>query len=152
MSPGFSESMRKVRALRRRPPAPLWLIQFPRHQEVLVYTIPEAGMVGETEQSLQQKGVPYVVGRCSYDASARGRIVGDSNGFLKFLFRRGHMRLLGVHALGEQATELVHIGLVAMLRSSTSEIFAEACFNTPTFGELYKLAAIDAERAAAEDS
>jgi hypothetical protein len=60
------------------------------------------------------------------------------------------MRLLGVHALGEQATELVHIGLVAMLRSSTSEVFSEACFNTPTFGELYKFAAIDAERAATE--
>src|SRR5713101_2959215 len=112
-----------------------------------VFTIPEVGMAGETEQSLQQKGVPYVVGRCSYDASARGRIVGDSNGFLELIFRRGDMRLLGVHALGEQATELVHIGLVAMLRSSTSEIFAEACFNTPTFGELYKFAAIEAERA-----
>jgi NAD(P) transhydrogenase len=62
------------------------------------------------------------------------------------------MTLLGVHALGEQATEIVHIGLVAMLRSSTSEVFAEACFNTPTFGELYKFAAIDAERADAEDN
>jgi len=62
-------------------------------------------MVGETEQSLQQKGVPYVVGRCSYDSSARGRIVGDTHGFLKLIFRRGDMTLLGVHALGEQATE-----------------------------------------------
>ena len=62
------------------------------------------------------------------------------------------MRLLGVHALGEQATELVHIGLVAMLSSSTSEIFAESCFNRPTFGELYEFAAIDAERAASEDT
>jgi len=109
-------------------------------------------MVGETEQSLQQKSVPYVVGRCSYDANARGRIVGDANGFLKLIFRRGDMRLLGVHALGEQATELVHIGLVAMLRSSTSEVFSEACFNIPTFGELYKFAAIDAERAATENT
>ncbi len=106
---------------------------------------------GETEQSLQQKGVPYVVGRRSYNATVRGRIVGDTHGFLKLIFQRGDMRLLGVHALGEQATELVHIGMVAMLGSSTSEIFAEACFNTPTFGELYKFAAIDAERAAAED-
>jgi NAD(P) transhydrogenase len=126
--------------------------EFPDVLPTGVYTIPEVGMVGETEQSLQQKGVPYVVGRCSYDASARGRIVGDTHGFLKLIFRRGDMTLLGVHALGEQATELVHIGLVAMLRSSTSEIFAEACFNTPTFGELYKFAAIDAERAASEDS
>ena len=62
------------------------------------------------------------------------------------------MLFRSVHALGEQATELVHIGLVAMLSGSTSEIFAEACFNTPTFGELYKFAAIGAERAASEDS
>ena len=126
--------------------------EFPDVLPTGVYTIPEAGMVGETEQSLQQKGVPYVVGRRSYDASPRGRIIGDTHGFLKLIFRRGDMRLLGVHALGEQATELVHIGLVAMLSGSTSEIFAEACFNTPTFGELYKFAAIDAERAASEDS
>jgi NAD(P) transhydrogenase len=126
--------------------------EFPDVLPTGVYTIPEAGMAGETEQSLQQKGVPYVVGRRSYDATVRGRIVGDTHGFLKLIFRRGDMRLLGVHALGEQATELVHIGLVAMLRSSTSEIFAEACFNTPTFGELYKFAAIDAEGAATEDS
>jgi NAD(P) transhydrogenase len=122
--------------------------EFPDLLPTGVYTIPEVGMVGETEQSLQQKSVLYVVGRCSYDATARGRIVGDANGFLKLIFRRGDMRLLGVHALGEQATELVHIGLMAMLRCSTSEIFAEACFNVPTFGELYKYAAIDAETAA----
>jgi NAD(P) transhydrogenase len=122
--------------------------EFPDVLPTGVYTIPEVGMVGETEQSLQQKGVPYVVGRYSYDATARGRIVGDANGFLKLIFRRDDMRLLGVHALGEQATELVHIGLVAMLGSSSSEIFTEACFNTPTLGELYKFAAIDAERAA----
>jgi NAD(P) transhydrogenase len=102
-------------------------------------------MVGETEQSLQQIGVTYVIGRCSYGATARGRIVGDANGYLKLIFSRGDMRLLGVHALGEEATELVHIGLVAMLSRSTSEVFSEACFNTPTFGELYKFAAIDAE-------
>src|SRR6266853_318926 len=126
--------------------------EFPDVLPTGVYTIPEAGMVGETEQSLQQKGVPYVVGRRSYDSIARGRIIGDTHGFLKLIFRRGDMRLLGVYALGEQATELVHIGLVAMLSGSTSEIFAEACFNTPTFGELYKFAAIDAERAASEDS
>jgi len=126
--------------------------EFPNVLPTGVFTIPEVGMVGETEQSLQRKEVPYVVGRCSYDATARGRIVGDANGFLKLIFRRGDMRLLGVHALGDQATELVHIGLVAMLTSSTSEIFAEACFNIPTFGELYKHAAIDAETAATEDS
>ena len=96
----FEELSRKLRS------------EFPDVLPTGVFTIPGVGMVGETEQSLQQKGVAYVVGRCPYDASARGRIVGDSNVFLKLIFRRGDMRLLGVHALGEQATELVHIGLV----------------------------------------
>jgi NAD(P) transhydrogenase len=54
------------------------------------------------------------------------------------------MKLLGVHAMGEQATEIVHIGMMAMLTGSTVEVFDEACFNIPTLGELYKLASLDA--------
>jgi NAD(P) transhydrogenase len=109
-----------------------------------VYTIPEVAMVGETEESLQHKGVDYIVGRGPYKASARGRIIGDLDGFLKLLFSRKEMKLLGVHAIGEQATELVHIGLMAMLADSTIEVFEEACFNIPTLGDLYKLASFDA--------
>jgi NAD(P) transhydrogenase len=109
-----------------------------------IYTIPEASMVGETEQSLKSQGVDYLVGRADYNLSPRGRIIGDETGFLKLLFRRDDMRLLGVHALGEQASELVHIGLVALLSGSGAELFNTACFNYPTLGDLYKYATYDA--------
>jgi NAD(P) transhydrogenase len=114
-----------------------------------VYTIPEVSMVGETEESLERAGVDYIVGRGPYLSSARGRIIGDSDGFLKLLFRRSDMKLLGVHAIGEQATELVHVGLMALLTDSGAGVFDEACFNIPTLGALYKVAALDAMTAAA---
>jgi NAD(P) transhydrogenase len=109
-----------------------------------VYTIPEASMIGDTEEALKKANVDYVAGRGHYRLSARGQIIGDVDGFLKLLFRRSDMKLLGVHAIGEQATELVHIGLMAMLTGSSAEIFDEACFNIPTLGQLYKVAALDA--------
>ena len=109
-----------------------------------VYTIPEIGMVGETEDSLREKGVDYLVGRASYGANARGRIIGDTEGILKLLFHRADMKLVGVHAIGEQATELVHLGLIAMLTNCTAHVFDEACFNLPTLGQMYKVAALDA--------
>jgi NAD(P) transhydrogenase len=109
-----------------------------------VYTIPEVSMVGETEESLRRAGVDYIAGRGPYSSSARGRIIGDSDGFLKLLFRRQDMKLVGVHAIGEQATELVHVGLIALLAGSGVEVFDEACFNIPTLGALYKTAALDA--------
>lgn len=109
-----------------------------------VYTIPEVSMIGETEESLQHANVQFVAGRGRYGSTARGRIIGDSDGFLKLLFRREDMKLLGVHAIGEQATELVHIGLMAMLNNCDAEIFDEACFNIPTLGQLYKIATLDA--------
>jgi NAD(P) transhydrogenase len=65
-------------------------------------------------------------------------------GFLKLLFRRDDLRLLGVHVMGEQATEVVHIGLMAMMMNATAELFNRACFNYPTLGDLYKYAAYDA--------
>ena len=109
-----------------------------------IYTIPEASMVGETEASLREKGVDFVVGRSSYGDIPRGEIIGDQTGFLKLIFRRGDMRLLGVHVIGEQATELVHIGLVAMLAEAGADLFNRACFNYPTLGDLYKYATYDA--------
>ena len=111
-----------------------------------VYTIPEVSMVGETEESLKRSGVGYIVGRAPYFSSARGRISGDSDGFLKLLFRRHDWKLLGVHVIGEQATELIHVGLMALLTGSGAEVFEEACFNIPTLGALYKVAALDAMR------
>ena len=109
-----------------------------------IYTIPEVAMVGASEEDLKGQGVDYIVGRARYAESARGEIIGDSTGFLKLMFRRADMALLGVHIIGEQATELVHIGLMGMLTGCTSDLFSRACFNFPTLGDLYHDAAEDA--------
>lgn len=109
-----------------------------------IYTIPEVSTVGETEESLRTKGVEYVVGRARYNQNARGQIIGDETGFLKLLFNCSDMKLLGAHVIGEQASELAHIGLIAMLTGSGVELFNRVCFNYPTLGELYKYAAYDA--------
>ena len=109
-----------------------------------VYTIPEASMAGETEESLHQKGVRYVVGRSNYGQNSRGIIIGDSSGFLKLLFRADDMKLVGVHIIGEQASELLHIGLTAMLMEANSDLFIRTCYNYPTLSELYKYATYDA--------
>jgi len=109
-----------------------------------IYTIPEASMAGETEESLKEKQVDYVVGRARYADNPRGQIIGDRDGFLKLLFRRDDLRLLGVHVVGEQATEVVHVGLMALLAGADADIFNRACFNYPTLGDLYKYAAYDA--------
>jgi len=109
-----------------------------------IYTIPEASMVGETEESLTRAGVDYVVGKARYLDCPRGRILGDESGFLKLLFRREDLQLLGVHVVGEQATELVHIGLIAMMCGAGAAHFDRACFNYPTLADLYRYAAYDA--------
>jgi NAD(P) transhydrogenase len=109
-----------------------------------IYTIPEVSMIGETEESLQKKGVPYIVGRAPYVDNARGRIIGDRDGFLKLIFSQDGLKLLGVHIMGELATEVVHIGLMAMMCGAAAELFVDACFNLPTLGMLYKTATLDA--------
>jgi NAD(P) transhydrogenase len=109
-----------------------------------IYTIPEASMAGATEAALERAGVDYVVGQARYADLPRGEIIGDRDGFLKLLFRHDDMRLLGVHIVGEQATELIHVGLMALLTEAGAELFNRACFNYPTLGDLYKYAAYDA--------
>lgn len=109
-----------------------------------IYTIPEASMVGETEAALREKGVDVIVGRARYADIARGDIIGDEAGFLKLVFRREDLKLLGVHVMGEQATELVHIGLIALLAEADADLFNRSCFNYPTLGDLYKYATYDA--------
>jgi NAD(P) transhydrogenase len=106
-----------------------------------IYTIPEVSMAGQTEDALRKAGVDYVVGPALYSANARGRIIGDVDGFLKLLFRRDNLNLLGVHMIGQQASDLVHIGLIALLTGSNAGIFDDAGFNIPTLGALYKAAA-----------
>ncbi len=109
-----------------------------------VYTIPEVGMVGETEESLQEKNIEYLVGHAAYEQSARGQIIGDKAGFLKLLVRKSDLRLLGVHIIGEQATELIHVGLMAIASGDGFRLLQESCFTYPSLGELYRHAAIDA--------
>jgi NAD(P) transhydrogenase len=109
-----------------------------------IYTIPECSMAGDTEEALQEKKIPYVVGRASYVNNARGQIIGDKAGFLKLIFGLEDMKLLGVHVLGEQATELVHVGLTALLLGVGAELFITTCYNYPTLSELYKYATYDA--------
>jgi NAD(P) transhydrogenase len=110
-----------------------------------IYTIPEAATVGATEESLREKGVDYLVGRAEYRHNARGVIIGDRDGFLKLLFRRRDLKLLGAHMLGEQATELVHVGMMTMLTGGGAADLQRACFNAPTLSILYKDAAYRAQ-------
>lgn len=109
-----------------------------------VYTIPEASFVGETEEALVEKGTPYLVGRCRYSDIPRGAIIGDHVGFLKLLIHRDSKKLLGVHVMGEQATEVIHLGLIVMTLGATVDLFENICFNYPTLGDLYKYATYDA--------
>ncbi len=109
-----------------------------------IYTIPEVSMAGETEASLQEKKIDYVAGRALYRENARGQIIGDRHGFLKLLFRRSDMKLLGIHVIGEQASELIHVGLAAMLMDAGWDLFNRTCFNYPTLGVMYQRAAYDA--------
>lgn len=109
-----------------------------------IYTIPEVSMAGETEESLIHKNIKYVVGKASFGQNARGIIIGDEEGFLKLLFKEDTMELLGVHIIGEIASELIHIGLNAILMNATSDLFIRTCFNYPTLSELYKYATYDA--------
>ncbi len=109
-----------------------------------IYTIPECSMAGATEEELLAKGEPYIVGRARYSDNARGQIIGDKNGLLKLLFRQQDMTLLGVHMIGEQATEIIHIGLTALLMKAKVDLFIHTCYNYPTLTELYKYAAYDA--------
>ena len=109
-----------------------------------LYTIPECSMAGETEESLQEKGIPYVEGKADYAHNARGQIIGDTKGLLKLLFHEETMKLLGVHLIGEQATEIIHVGLTALLLGADANLFIDSCYNYPTLTEVYKYATYDA--------
>jgi NAD(P) transhydrogenase len=109
-----------------------------------IYSIPECSMVGETEDSAQRKAIPYVVGRARYRDNARGGVIGDDVGLLKLIYRADDMRLIGAHIIGEQAIELINIGLLAMQMNATFQAFIDACFNFPSLAELYKYATYDA--------
>jgi NAD(P) transhydrogenase len=116
----------------------------PQHMPFGIYAIPEIAMVGQTEDQLTAASVPYEVGRAHYREIARGAIVGDDLGMMKLLFHADTRKLLGVHVIGEGATELVHIGQAVMSFGGGLDYFVEAVFNYPTLAECYKVAALDA--------
>lgn len=108
-----------------------------------IYTIPEISMVGATEQQLASERVPYDVGLARFAELARAQMMGIDAGLLKVLFHRETHRLLGVHAIGDSATELIHIGQTAMALGATIQYFRDAVFNYPTLAEAYKVAGLD---------
>jgi NAD(P) transhydrogenase len=108
-----------------------------------IYTIPEISMIGQTEQELTSAGIPYEIGVARYEEIAKGQIVGDETGMLKLLFHPETLKLLGVHAIGENATEIIHIGQMLLALDGTIEFFRDSVFNYPSFAEAYKVAALN---------
>ena len=108
-----------------------------------IYTIPEISYVGKNEEELTQANVPYEMGKASYREIARGQIIGDNIGMLKILFHRETRELLGVHIIGESASELIHIGQAVMSLGGKIDYFVNTVFNYPTLAECYKNAAFD---------
>ena len=108
-----------------------------------IYSVPEMSMVGGTEQELTEAGVPYEVGLARYREIARGTILGDDTGMLKLLFHRETGELLGVHIIGADASELIHIGQAVLSFGGKLDYFVNTVFNYPTLAECYKVAALD---------
>src|SRR6201999_3893839 len=108
-----------------------------------LFTIPEISMIGRSEEQLTEARVPYEVGMARFSEMARGHIAGDTAGMLKLLFHRETRELLGVHVIGECATEIIHIGQAVMALGGTIDYFRDTVFNYPTMAECYKVAALD---------
>ena len=100
-------------------------------------------MVGRTEEELTAEGVPYEVGKAHYREIARGQIIGDSIGLMKLIFHLETHALLGVHIIGDGASELIHIGQAVLSLNAPIEYFVNTVFNYPTLAECYKTAAFD---------
>ncbi|HVW83053.1 MAG TPA: Si-specific NAD(P)(+) transhydrogenase [Bryobacteraceae bacterium] len=108
-----------------------------------IYTIPEISFIGKTEEQLTEEDVPYEVGMAYYREIARGQIRGDTTGRLKLIFHRETRTLLGVHIIGELASELLHIGQAVLILGGTIDYFVDTVFNYPTLAECYKAAAFN---------
>jgi len=107
-----------------------------------IYSIPEISMVGPSEDDLKRDGISYEVGIARYREIARGKLIGDEFGMLKLLFHSRTRKLLAVHAIGEGATELIHIGQAVMAFGGKIDYFVENVFNYPTLAECYMVAAL----------
>jgi NAD(P) transhydrogenase len=108
-----------------------------------IYAIPEISMVGKTEEQLTKAAIPYEVGIAQYKELARGQLLGDTDGMLKMLIHQENLQILGVHAIGTGATELIHIGQAVMALQGTVDYFINSVFNYPTLAEAYKVAALN---------
>ena len=108
-----------------------------------IYTIPEISFIGKTEEQLTDEDVPYEVGVAYYREIARGQIRGDTTGRLKLIFHRDTLELLGVHIIGEGASELLHIGQAVLILKGKVDYFVDTVFNYPTLAECYKAAAFN---------
>ncbi len=108
-----------------------------------IYTIPEISMVGRNEQELTAAKVPYEFGVARYDELAKGLMLGSEVGLLKILFDPATLEVLGVHAFGDHATEIVHIGQAVLAHHGTMRYFRDTVFNYPTLAEAYKVAGLD---------
>ena len=108
-----------------------------------IYTIPELSTIGMTEEECREKSLPYEVGRAHYRNNARGQIIGDTKGMIKLIFDPDSLKILGVHIVGENASELLHIGMMAMQLGGTINAFIDSVFNFPTLSDAYKYAAYD---------
>ncbi|MBI1180691.1 MAG: Si-specific NAD(P)(+) transhydrogenase [Alphaproteobacteria bacterium] len=109
-----------------------------------IYAVPEISTVGLTEQEVRNKKIPYECGIARFRETSRGHIMGLQGGMMKMLFSLDDRKLLGVHIIGEGATELVHIGQAVLNLGGTVDYFVENTFNYPTLAEAYKIAALDA--------
>jgi NAD(P) transhydrogenase len=108
-----------------------------------IYAVPEISMVGKTEEELTEAAIPYEIGKARYKEIARGQIIGDVTGLLKLIFHAETRQLLGVHIIGEGASELIHIGQAVLSFSGKTDYFINTVFNYPTLAECYKVAAFD---------
>lgn len=108
-----------------------------------IYAIPEISYVGLNEDEATKQGIPYETGVARYKEIARGQLLGDENGMLKVLFHRQTGQVIGVHIIGEYATELIHIGQAVMALKGGLNYLRDAVFNYPTLAECYKVAALD---------
>jgi NAD(P) transhydrogenase len=108
-----------------------------------IYTIPELSMTGLSEENCLERGIDYEVGRAYYRNNARGQIIGDTYGMLKLIFDPENNKILGIHIIGENASDLIHVGMMVMLLDGTIDSFVHSVFNYPTLGDMYKYAAYD---------
>jgi NAD(P) transhydrogenase len=138
-----SVSMEQGRIAAARAFGDTTVLSNPSYYPYGIYTIPEISFIGKTEEQLTEEDVPYEVGVAYYREIARGQIRGDTTGRLKIVFHRETRAILGVHIIGEGASELLHIGQAVMILGGTLDYFVDTVFNYPTLAECYKVAALN---------